>query len=1626
MRGVEAAVDVTKPTFESISVDKKDVKVGDTVEVTVKAKDTDSGIKSITVYYALPQVEQSKGISMWYDTEKEAYVGQITMTEDMPSGIFKPTSLIIYDNANNSLYLSIYNTFFGGESEFELTGTTADVTKPTFESITVDKKDVKVGDTVEVTVKAKDTDSGIKSVTVYYALPQVEQSKGISMWYDTEKEAYVGQITMAEDMPSGIFKPTSLIIYDNANNSLYLSIYNTFFGGESEFELTGTTADVTKPTFESITVDKKDVKVGDTVEVTVKAKDTDSGIKSVTVYYALPQVEQSKGISMWYDTEKEAYVGQITMTEDMPSGIFKPTSLIIYDNANNSLYLSIYNAFFGEESEFVLNDYQADMLPPVFESLSLSQSVLDQTQPLEIKVKATDDTKVKNVKITSRHNNSKKEQVTTLFPSTERDEYQASIQINDNLEAGQWTISSVEIEDLNGNKTLVTDGLNDYTFTVFPRIQTLGKTFYTENTSLMYTTISGDIYIGPQAVVSLSGTTIYGNVYVLGAMRSYGGLRVTGTIYANSFSFGSSSLYQGGVVFSGSNSVSGMVASNDPLNRNIPFKLYEEPIVETDGKVTLSGATVPVVDVTLEGEKLNINTDGTFRVKDYPIGIKRKLTFEFRDIFGNAWTKTYDVFDRSKPVVTPSLSSGIYAKGRILSLNATKNAKIYYTTDGLDPTDMSQVFNGETEVHEGVNLRYVAIDALNIQSDVGELNLYTYEVEPFLEESNTIKGTGTPGMNVNVLKDGKSIANTVIDSSGQFKIKVDQQKVGTRLVVRFEINGLENDEYNFVVEDHIAPLLKLPLETTDDVLQLKGESESGSTVTIYDTESKEKQLGKGTTGVDGKFSIPFERPSGNALYVVSTDASGNASKPQKVTLKDVTAPTMKLPAETSDDVLQLKGESESGATVTIYDTESKEKQLGKGAAGVDGKFSISFERPSGNALYVVSTDASGNASKPQKVTLKDVTAPTMKLPAETSDDVLQLKGESESGATVTIYDTESKEKQLGKGTAGVDGKFNISFERPSGNALYVVSTDASGNASKPQKVTLKDVTAPTMKLPSETSDDVLQLKGESESGATVTIYNTESKEKQLGKGTAGVDGKFNISFERPSGNALYVVSTDASGNASKPQKVTLKDVTAPTMKLPVETSDDVLQLKGESESGATVTIYDTESKEKQLGKGTAGVDGKFNISFERPSGNALYVVSTDASGNASKPQKVTLKDVTAPTMKLPVETSDDVLQLKGESESGATVTIYDTESKEKQLGKGAAGVDGKFSISFNRPQGNTLYVVATDAFGNVSKPQKVMLKDVTAPVKPVIDQVTNQSTRITGQVEPGARVTLLIGKTIVELTADQSGRFTYLTSPLAAGTVIKVSTTDAAGNKSEQVEQRVSDVIKPIISGVTKTTIDLGQTFNPFDRVTATDETDGNLTSKIKITGAVDSKRVGNYTLIYTVMDQAGNIVKASRVITVQDSIKPVISGAKDITVALNQKFDVRKGVSAKDNVDGMLTKSIKVSGSVNSKKIGTYKLTYSVSDKAGNQTIVTRKVIVKDMTKPVIIGATTKTIKYKSSFNPMRGVSAKDNVDGSLTKKIKVSGTVNTKKKGAYYLTYRVSDKGGNQISIKRKIIVK
>jgi hypothetical protein len=79
------------------------------------------------------------------------------------------------------------------------------------------------------------------------------------------------------------------------------------------------------------------------------------------------------------------------------------------------------------------------------------------------------------------------------------------------------------------------------------------------------------------------------------------------------------------------------------------------------------------------------------------------------------------------------------------------------------------------------------------------------------------------------------------------------------------------------------------------------------------------------------------------------------------------------------------------------------------------------------------------------------------------------------------------------------------------------------------------------------------------------------------------------------------------------------------------------------------------------------------------------------------------------------------------------------------------------------------------------------------------------------------------------------------------------------------------------------------------------------------------------------------------------DSVKPTITLIDANPLYLNQ-FDTFKdpGASAFDNIDGDVTDKIKIISNVNTAKEGEYKVTYSVSDKAGNVAVLTRTVIVK------------------------------------------------------------------------------
>lgn len=84
--------------------------------------------------------------------------------------------------------------------------------------------------------------------------------------------------------------------------------------------------------------------------------------------------------------------------------------------------------------------------------------------------------------------------------------------------------------------------------------------------------------------------------------------------------------------------------------------------------------------------------------------------------------------------------------------------------------------------------------------------------------------------------------------------------------------------------------------------------------------------------------------------------------------------------------------------------------------------------------------------------------------------------------------------------------------------------------------------------------------------------------------------------------------------------------------------------------------------------------------------------------------------------------------------------------------------------------------------------------------------------------------------------------------------------------------------------------------------------------------------------------------------VIVEDTTAPLLFGVTDIVVDQGDAlFSLTAGITAIDDVDGTITSNIVVSGTFDVNTIGTYTITYTITDAAGNVTSLSRQVIVRE-----------------------------------------------------------------------------
>lgn len=123
------------------------------------------------------------------------------------------------------------------------------------------------------------------------------------------------------------------------------------------------------------------------------------------------------------------------------------------------------------------------------------------------------------------------------------------------------------------------------------------------------------------------------------------------------------------------------------------------------------------------------------------------------------------------------------------------------------------------------------------------------------------------------------------------------------------------------------------------------------------------------------------------------------------------------------------------------------------------------------------------------------------------------------------------------------------------------------------------------------------------------------------------------------------------------------------------------------------------------------------------------------------------------------------------------------------------------------------------------------------------------------------------------------------------------------------------------------------------------------------------------------------------------------------------------KDISDKVKVDSSL---------VNTNVLGDYKVKYSVFVDDVEEYIY-RDVRVIDTVSPVIeLLGDEKVYVLLNGIYVEDGYKVSDNYDKNLEKEVEITGNVNVKKEGSYFLTYTVMDKSGNKASVKREVVVK
>ena len=457
-----------------------------------------------------------------------------------------------------------------------------------------------------------------------------------------------------------------------------------------------------------------------------------------------------------------------------------------------------------------------------------------------------------------------------------------------------------------------------------------------------------------------------------------------------------------------------------------------------------------------------------------------------------------------------------------------------------------------------------------------------------------------------------------------------------------------------------------------------------------------------------------------------------------------------------------------------------------------------------------------------------------------------------------------------------------------------------------------------------------------------------------------VDSSITISHDAPDVFPLHdtlvtFTATDSAGHSAIAQAtVTISDQAVP-----------VISLIGDS----ALTLNNTETYEELGATATDNVDGNITaaiviggdiVDTSTPGSYSVTYTVDDAAGNtAIETRTINVQDTSTPVVTAPQNITVAATDSSGTVNSEAAIAEFLSSASaiDEQ--------DGVVSVSHNAPPvfplGVTTIVLfsATDTDGKTGTSQATVT--ITDQTKPIISLVGETSLTVALNGNYSDAGYSASDNVDGDITANVVVTGTVNVNVIGTYT-LTYNVSDVAGHEAVTLTRHITvqDASAPVVNAPQNITVAAtdsdGTSISDtaigvfLAAATANDAVDGDINDIAN--NALNVFPLGVTTVTFSAQDNAGNAGTAQATVTVVDQTAPVITlTANTVEIIVGEGY-IEPGASATDNVDGDISSKVVIgSDALDTNIVGTYSLTYDVSDTAGNAAVqVTRQVVVLNL----------------------------------------------------------------------------